>query len=80
MANIYEGSLITIAATWSNGSKGDRFAQARRPHRRHQLSDCGFYARIKTPSIQEVQWPRRNHFEWPLFSRGRVFQERYLSP
>lgn len=76
MADIYEGCLICIAATWSNDSNGGCFSQVRSMYRGYQLGDSGLFARFATDDLLGV----RGHPESPLFDRGWVFQERSLSP
>ncbi|KAF2823903.1 HET-domain-containing protein, partial [Ophiobolus disseminans] len=78
MADIYEHAFITIGATWSNDSNGGCFSRTRDQFKHHMLGDTGLYVRETPPPF-----PFNGSFqrkEWPLLTRGWVFQERVLSP
>ncbi|KAH7074576.1 heterokaryon incompatibility protein-domain-containing protein [Paraphoma chrysanthemicola] len=81
MANIYENAYITIAATASTGTEGGCFQPAYINPQVHKLGSTGLYA-LELGQI----FPAENHLfeesallDWPLFTRGWVYQERRLS-
>lgn len=88
MANIYENAYLTIAATSSRDPNGGLFS----PQRLRQELLCGRRfgadgAPYLVSAVEDVPHPKprdesvkplvRN---WPLLTRGWVFQERLLSP
>jgi hypothetical protein len=78
MASIYEKSIITIAATWSNDSNGGCFSKTREVHQTHTLKDTGLYVRVPLPDFPVDDFVY-NAEDWPLLQRGWVFQERKLA-
>lgn len=80
MANIYASAVITIAATWSDDSNGGCYSQARDSYKAQRLNESGLYARTLTMDLMNVIRFNREVDEWPLLTRGWVFQEKHLSP
>ncbi|KAH3906534.1 hypothetical protein HBI56_116950 [Parastagonospora nodorum] len=80
MANIYTNAVITIAATWSDDRNGGCYSQARDLYKARRLNDSGLYASRLTADLMDVIRFNREADEWPLLTRGWVFQEKHLSP
>ena len=76
MADVYEGAVITIAATWSSSSEDGCFAPAMHDI---ALSEGGLYFRDDLVDLPRRTWESRLSEQWPLFQRAWVYQERRLS-
>ncbi|KAH7386841.1 heterokaryon incompatibility protein-domain-containing protein, partial [Phaeosphaeria sp. MPI-PUGE-AT-0046c] len=80
MANIYQNSIITIAATWSSDSNGGCFTSIKEPLQARKLGNTGLYVRVSLPDFSNYDFGTEHESEnWPLLGRGWVLQERILS-
>ncbi|KKY39862.1 putative het domain-containing protein [Diaporthe ampelina] len=93
MAAIYEGALITIAATRSSNHDGGCFSEMSQAFRTHKVSlssssgeqDAAdekppLYFRQMIPHCLTTIHSTEQAEEFPLLTRGWVYQERLLSP
>jgi hypothetical protein len=81
MASIYENSYVTLAASRSYDSSSGCFSstQDRDSYEAYKLNNDSLYVR-RTPPPFPSGSPYSNLLDWPLLSRGWVFQERILAP
>jgi hypothetical protein len=81
MCNIYQGSYITIAASSSNDSSDGLFRKVPTiPVKTHDSRNRTYIRHNPIhPSYSIEQTPHHEH-NFPLLSRGWVYQERLLSP
>lgn len=85
MMHIYQSSFLTLAASWSQGSDSGCFADSMEDYPIYQLTaldqqsgiHCNVFARKSLPHWFINTSDRK---EFPLLTRGWVFQERLLSP
>jgi hypothetical protein len=78
MAEIYENSFLTIAATTSRDGSGGCYATTRPELLDRHLSQ-GFYFGAQPPEFPAKSRKSPNSSKWPLFTRGWVYQELRLS-
>jgi hypothetical protein len=80
MASVYENAFICIAATWSSNSDGGCFSQIHDKYKAKKLGSSGLYARHIPPKFPIRVKAPSSFQDWPLITRGWVYQERLLSP
>lgn len=75
MADVYEGAVITLAASWSSSSEDGCFAPATHDI---ALSEGGLYLRDGMDVFPRSAMLTTSN-RWPLFHRAWVLQERMMS-
>lgn len=84
MADIYQNSFLTLAATSSSNGMGGCFSDAKTvaPSEHERKSLVGLGGIVVRPKLQHWAWPpsQASMKLHPLLSRGWAFQERILSP
>lgn len=78
MASIYENAYLTIAATKSRSTKEGLFSTADSKYMATEVAETGLFVRQQPPKYPK-DWHDVTADQWPLLTRGWVYQEMRLS-